>query len=140
MKAQVKLLNEKARLPERAHPTDVGADVFATSIEITGDLVTYGTGISISPPDGYYFELAPRSSICKVDLLLTNSIGQIDPAYTGEVMMKFRITKPVAPKVYNVGDKIGQLILHKCEYADFEQVTELKNTDRGDGGYGSTGN
>ncbi len=139
MKAQIKLLNNKARLPERAHPTDVGADIFATSVDIAGDLVTYGTGIAITPPEGYYFELAPRSSICKKDLLLTNSIGQIDPAYTGEVMMKFRITKPFSPKLYDVGEKIGQLILRKCEYADFEQVSELATTDRGDGGYGSTG-
>lgn len=153
MKIRFKKLTENAVIPTKAHPTDAGFDLTATSMHIDAHgAIVYGTGIAIELPEGYCATVHPRSSIAKYDLVLSNSVGLIDCHYRGEIMAKF---KPVAkaypfrdrvrqdwridPKVYNIGDRIAQLVLHIVPQAEFVESDELTSTDRGEGGYGSTG-
>ena len=111
-----------------------------TRFEVTnGELFTYHTDIAVEIPDGHVGLLFPRSSIYKQDLLLTNSVGVVDSGYRGEVMFKF---KPIAYEVkqhYQVGDRIGQLIIIPYPYIEFVEAEELSDSERGEGGYGSSG-
>ena len=159
MKVKIKKLNPNAVVPTKAHPTDAGFDLTATSrtIDQYGNIV-YGTGLSFEIPEGYVGKLYPRSSICKYDIVLSNSTGIIDSGYRGEVMAKFKMaieagmlikenvgehyfpmTNFAKGRVYNIGDRIAQLIIEKSEPIELEEATELSTTDRGTGGYGSSG-
>lgn len=152
MKVKIKKLNDKAVIPAYAHSTDAGMDLVATSKELDeyGNVV-YGTGLAFEIPDGYVGLVFPRSSNCKKDLLLTNSVGVIDSGYRGEVTFKFRPHTEVAldgisisnfgtQAQYKVGERVGQIIIMPYPHIEFEEVEELGESDRGTGGYGSTGN
>lgn len=90
-------------------------------------------------PQGYAGFVFPRSSISKTGHFLKNSVGVIDSGYRGEI--KLRMSIPVGSEnEYKVGDKIGQLIIIKLPWVEIEEVKELSDTDRGQGGFGSTGN
>ena len=80
----------------------------------------------------------PRSSNAKKDLILSNSVGVLDSNYRGEVMLKFKPQKQ-GGKMYEVGDRIGQIIIMPYPHIEFKEVEELSETNRGDGGFGSTG-
>jgi len=141
---KVKRLVPEARMPERAHEGDKGADVFATSKQIvamtdTKDVLCYGTGLALEIPMGYSVELRPRSSVYKTGMNLCNSIGTIDAGYRGEVKAMFYADH--CSKPYNVGDKIAQLVVPEClsTEVEFVEVDELATSDRGEGGFGSTG-
>lgn len=124
---------------------DAGIDLVATSrsYDEHGNVV-YGTNRAFEIPQGYVGLLYPRSSNSKQDLMLSNSVGVIDSGYRGEVMFKFKRT-PVyrenepAPTYYEPGDRIGQLIIMPYPKVVFEEVQTLSNSERGAGGYGSTG-
>lgn len=141
---KVKRLVPEARVPERAHEGDKGADIFATSKRIvamteTKDVLCYGTGLALEIPMGYSVELRPRSSVYKTGMSLCNSIGTIDAGYRGEVKAMFYADH--CSKPYNVGDKIAQLVVPEClaTEVEFVEVEELQDSERGDGGFGSTG-
>ena len=140
MKIKFKKLSPIAVVPSKAHASDAGFDLTCTRFEVTnGELFTYHTDIAVEIPDGHVGLLFPRSSIYKQDLLLTNSVGVVDSGYRGEVMFKF---KPIAYEVkqhYQVGDRIGQLIIIQYPYIEFVEAEELSDSDRGAGGYGSSG-
>jgi dUTP pyrophosphatase len=89
-------------------------------------------------PEGYVGLVFPRSSICKQDLILSNCVGVIDSGYRGEVMLKFKTTENFA-RLYEVGDRIGQIIIMPYPQITLNEVEELSETERGNGGYGSTG-
>lgn len=91
MKIKIKKLSSDAVMPTKAHPTDAGFDLVATSrnIDDYGNLV-YGTGLAFEIPEGYVGFLFPRSSISKKNLILTNSVGVLDCHYPGEVTFKFK--------------------------------------------------
>ena len=140
MEVKIKKLNENAVIPRYAHHTDAGLDLVAVSKskDRDGNFV-YGTGLAFEIPDGHVGLLFPRSSIYKQDLFLTNSVGVIDSGYRGEVMFKF---KPIASEVkhhYQVGDRIGQLIIIPYPNVEFVEADELSDSERGEGGYGSSG-
>ena len=144
IKVKIKRLSEDSKIPQYAHPTDAGVDLYATGVEYdsTSEIVSYNTGIALEIPEGYVGLICPRSSIYKYDLQLANSIGVIDSSYRGEIKFKFRATFiPISrlTKLYNIGDRIGQLIIIQYPKVEFEEVDELQSTDRGDGGFGSTG-
>lgn len=144
MTLKVKRLSEKAVLPVRAHNGDAGYDLTATRIttEINecGQLtLVYHTDIAIELPEGYFAVLVPRSSIANKSLMLTNCIGVIDNGYRGEIMGKFRSTTDVVPAVYKEGERFAQLIILPSITFDVEEAETLTETDRGEGGYGSTG-
>lgn len=132
--------------------------------------VSYGTGLAISVPEGHVGLLFPRSSNCKKDLLLSNAVGVLDSSYTGEVFFKYKPSavfydKSEAPEgklgsdtlfaetvalpimenwmttqIYEIGDRIGQLIVIPYPTMEIEEVEELSTTERGTDGWGSTGN
>lgn len=138
MKIRFKKLSVNAVAPHRAHASDAGFDLVAvTCIEDNDGNVVYGTGLAVEIPEGHMGLLFPRSSNAKQHLLLCNSVGVIDSGYRGEMMFKF---KPVGgTKRYAVGDRVGQLIIMPYPAVEFEECDELSDTERGDGGYGSTG-
>lgn len=143
MQVKIKRLNDKAILPTKAHATDAGYDLYATSCDISvpDRLASYGTGIAVEIPQGYVGLVFPRSSICKQHLSLSNSVGVIDSGYRGEIMAKFNLLSDGSDSysVYNVGDRIAQLIIMPYPEVTFEEVDELSDSDRGEGGYGSSG-
>lgn len=143
MQVKIKRLIDKAILPTKAHATDAGYDLYATSCDISvpDRLATYGTGIAVEIPQGYVGLVFPRSSICKQHLSLSNSVGVIDSGYRGEIMAKFNLLSDGSDtfSVYNVGDRIAQLIIMPYPEVTFAEVDVLSESDRGEGGYGSSG-
>lgn len=152
MKVKIKKLSENAVMPSKAHASDAGFDLVATSRTMDSNgAVVYGTGLAFEIPEGYVGLLFPRSSNVKKDLLLSNSVGVIDSGYRGEVMLKFKPSWRACQcateafflesgdVLYEVGDRIGQLIIMPIPDIEFEEADELTETDRGEGGYGSSG-
>lgn len=130
-------------LPVRAHDTDAGYDIVCTrltqELDEAGKVVlVYHTDVAVELPQGMVGFLLMRSSVSKKSIMLTNCVGTIDPGYRGELMMKFKLTTDALPRVYQIGDKIGQLVVVPYYKAAPVFVEELSNTDRGENGYGST--
>ena len=149
MKVRIKKLEEGAIVPSYSKPGDAGLDL--TAIEISKDNVgniTYHTGLAIEIPEGYVGLLFPRSSVSKKQLFLTNSVGVIDSGYRGEIMAKFKpvvgsyetILELFKSNEYEVNDRVVQLIILPYPQIEFEEVEELSSSERGHGGFGSTGN
>jgi dUTP pyrophosphatase len=137
---KIKKLNPNAVIPSYSKSGDAGMDLTAVSIDYDGDTnVVYGTGLSMEIPNGYVGLVFPRSSNSKKDLYLTNHVGVIDSGYRGEIMLKFRKTKEVIPRYYEVGDRVGQIIILPYPTIKFVESEELSSTERGEGGFGSTG-
>lgn len=153
MKVNVKKLDSNAVLPTYAKHGDAGMDLTATSkwYDDSGN-VCYGTSLAFEIPVGYVGLLFPRSSNTKKDLILGNSVGVIDSGYRGEVVFKFKRNmnvdkfenavktnnKFITLDEYQVGDRIGQIIIMPYPQVEFNLVDELSTTDRGIGGFGST--
>ena len=137
MKVKIRKLHSSAVIPDYAKSGDAGMDLAAVWQKQELDLITYGTGLAVEIPMGYVGLLFPRSSVYKAKMFLTNCVGVIDSGYRGEIMMKFEMTDSNA--MYKVGDRIGQIIILPYPLVEFEEVAELSNSDRGEGGYGSTG-
>jgi dUTP pyrophosphatase len=133
---KIKKLHKDAVIPTKAHATDAGCDLYATSCHYDNGLIIYGTGIAVEIPEGYVGLVFPRSSIANTHLTLSNSVGVIDSGYRGEVMAKFR---KGGTRGYDVGDRIAQLIILPYPEVVFEEADELSESDRGTGGYGSSG-
>lgn len=141
MKVKIKKLDQKAVLPKYAKKGDAGMDLTATSKWYDDDNnVCYGTGIAMEIPQGYVGLVFPRSSNAKQDLILSNSVGVIDSGYRGEITFKFKLVEDRhLAKDYNVGDRVGQIIIMPYPIIEFVEVSKLSETDRGKGGYGSSG-
>lgn len=140
LKVKVKRLCDGAVLPSRAHESDAGFDLVAVSVDEDRKrgIVTYGTGIAVEIPEGHVGLLFPRSSVYRHQLQLANGVGVIDAGYRGEVMLKYRIVQPHISR-YGIGDRVGQLVVLELPKVSIEEVGELDGSDRGDGGFGSTG-
>lgn len=163
MKVRFKKLHPDAVVPFKKYPEDFCYDVVATSEEeIAPNVWKYGIGLAFEiegKPDDLVVEnefgkellripqgrdwnvsidLRPRSSIYKTGMVLSNSVGTVDDLYRGEVSAIFYHVFPEMPR-YRVGDRIGQIKLGITLPLEFEEVDELGETARGDGGYGSTG-
>ena len=137
MKVKIKKLHKDAVIPKYARQGDAGLDLTAVDIEIDGDILTYKTGLAIELPFWHVGLLFPRSSVYKTGQSLTNCVGVIDSGYRGEIMMKFTLSPH--GKEYEIGDRIGQLIIMPYPRIDFVETDELTSSERGTGGYGSTG-
>lgn len=138
---EIKKLSKTAMVPTRANRTDAGLDLYADQdLKLSpGEWKIVKTGIAIALPNGYAGLVLPRSGLAaKAGLTIMNSPGLIDPAYRGEVGV---ILTNLGKKVFNVesGMRIAQLLITKFEPASLKEVVELDKTDRGDGGFGSTG-
>lgn len=145
MKVKIKKLHPDAIIPTYANPGDAGMDLTATGIAFTPSYIAYKTGLAFEIPEGYVGLLFPRSSNSKKQLLLTNSVGVLDSGYRGEVEFRFKVVgNGVTPEgdldTYNVGDRIGQIIILPYPQVTFEEVEELTESERGEEGFGSSGN
>jgi dUTP pyrophosphatase len=144
MTINYKKLDPRAVTPVRATKGSAGYDLtctrITTEINECGQLVlVYHTDLALEIPEGYEGQLRPRSSISKKSLRMCNAPGTIDSDYRGEVTAKFVSTTDVIPAVYKEGERFCQLVIKKVEDADFVESEELSATERGEGGYGSTG-
>ena len=140
MKVKIKLLNNQATKPTYAKESDAGLDLVATTIiNETPTQITYGLGIAMEIPEGMVGLVFPRSSVRNYDLLLTNSVGVIDAGYRGELQATFHKTLGISSKVYEVGDRVCQIIIVPHPVIQLQVVDELSESARGKGGFGSTG-
>lgn len=131
---------EDVLVPQYQNSLDAGIDLTAATVKSESDTqITYGTGLRLDIPEGYLGNIYPRSSIRKKDLTLSNSVGVIDAGYKGEIMATFNKTlRGFEGNFYNIGDRICQLIIMPYPKVYFTyQFNE--ESDRGQGGFGSTG-
>ncbi len=138
---KVKLLNEVARVPEYAREGDAGLDLFSTSSTTIqpGESALIATGISIQLPPGTEAQVRPRSGLAlKHQVTVLNSPGTIDCGYRGEVGV-ILINHGKQPFEVQIGMKIAQMVVKPVLSVKVHQVDELDETDRGTGGFGSTG-
>ena len=137
MKIKVKKLHPDAVIPFYAKDGDAGMDLTAIDVSADEGTITYKTGLAIEIPRWHVGLLFPRSSVYKTGQSLTNCVGVIDSGYRGEIMMKFTLSR--FQREYDIGDRVGQLIIMPYPMIEFVEAEELTETDRGDGSYGSTG-
>jgi dUTP pyrophosphatase len=158
---KIMLLHPNAVMPTKANPGDAAFDLTATSQGykegfIANGFIEYGLGIASEIPEGWAAFIYPRSSNSGKDLLLCNSVAVIDSSYRGEWKVRFRIQQafdeaegmvPVGacpllcfpPKLYSVGDRVAQVIFQKLPEVTLTQAGSLSETERGTGGFGSSG-
>ena len=147
LKIKIKKLVNDAVIPTYSKDGDAGLDLVATSALVYNDYIEYGTGLAIEIPKGYVGLIFPRSSIYKTSTILSNSVGVIDSGYRGEIKFKFYAktardcngTLYSIDDCYEVGNRIGQLIIMPYPQIEFEEAEELSETERNDGGFGSSG-
>ncbi len=132
--------HKDAILPSRVHEADVGYDLTAIRKHkvLQNGVTLYDTGLAITPPPGFYIEIVPRSSISKTGYMLANSVGTIDPNYTGNLYIALVKVVPDSPEISLPFTKC-QFLLRKAYYGVIKEVDHLDLTDRGTGGFGSTG-
>jgi dUTP pyrophosphatase len=154
MEVRIKKLHPNAVIPTYAKPGDAGMDLVATSIiSDTPEQITYGMGIALEIPEGFVGLIFPRSSVRKTGLQLSNSVGVCDSGYRGELQATFnkifgsermydevKIKEIQSNEYYKVGDRIAQIMIIPHPPIEFVEVDELSDSERGEGGFGSTGN
>ena len=141
---EVKIVNKSNhRLPEYATVDSAGMDLKANIDEpfVLGPLERQivPTGIHIQLPTGYEAQIRPRSGLAaKHGISVCNTPGTIDPDYTGEIKV-ILINLSNEKFVVNPGERIAQMVISKYEKIEWKEVAELAPTERGEGGFGSTG-
>lgn len=146
MKVKVKKLHENAVIPSKTYPNDFCYDCVAVSEEeVAPNVWKYGLGLAFQLEKCpsmistvFSIDARPRSSVWKTGMVLSNCVGTIDEGYIGEVSAVFYHVMPNMPR-YKVGDRVCQIKLGATEMLQFVEVESLETTDRGAGGYGSTG-
>lgn len=137
---KVKLMNEYAQLPTRGSKDAAGLDLYCPfHIKVPADSQKkIPLGIAVEIPQGHMGLLVPRSSMSKTPLRCANSVGIIDADYRGELSIAY---ENISCSDYTIfrGDRIAQLIIVPIAIVDVEEAQALSETERGDGGYGSTG-
>jgi dUTP pyrophosphatase len=129
-------------LPERAHPGDAGADLFAAQdVELApGQRAVVPTGIAIALPDGYAAFVHPRSGLAaRHGVTIVNAPGTVDAGYRGEIRVTLLNTDADRPVSFRRGDRIAQLVVQRVERPVFHEVERLPGSARGAAGFGSTG-
>lgn len=144
LNVKVKKVLPNAVMPEFGTAGAAGADLTAATetlkTDLTGPVAEYDTGLAFEIPPGYVGLVFPRSSVTtKTTLMLGNCVGVIDSDYRGTVKFQYRQINPIAGRKYKVGERIGQIIIVPYPKVSFEEVTELSDSTRGTGGFGSTG-
>lgn len=139
----IQILNDLAKVPTYGSEEAAGADLYAATnydIEIRPhETVKIGTGIAIAVPRGYYGGIYARSGLAtKQGLRPANCVGVVDSDYRGEVIVALH-NDTDEPQWIPAGSRIAQLLIQPVMRTDFNIVDELNNTERGNGGFGSTG-
>lgn len=139
MKLKIKKLHPDAKLPSYAHPYDAGMDLFAladTEI-LPGQTAKIRSGLAFEVPDGYVGLCWDKSGVSTNHRIKTLA-GVLDSGYRGELLMAV-INLSSEPYTFKKGEKVLQMLIQKVEQPDIEEVQELSDTERGEGGFGSTG-
>ena len=135
----IKILDPKAVLPVKAHEDDAGLDLVAITKNITRKgYLEMGTGLAINIPKGHVGLIFPRSSISDKNMSLTNAVGVIDSGYSGEVKFRFKGSNG-GVGAYNVGDRVGQLLVMAYPKIKIVEVSDLPESERGESGFGDSG-
>jgi len=142
MKIKFKKLHELAQPPSRANDGDAGFDLKAIALEYptegdSGLYIQARTGLSFEIPKGYVGLVFPRSSISKTRHSLRNAVGVIDSGYRGEVNLRF--SHDQSNTAYKMGDKVGQIVFLKLPNIELIESESLSSSQRGTGGFGSSG-
>jgi dUTP pyrophosphatase len=138
LKIKLQKVTEDARMPIKGSEHAAAYDVYAHSITETGGKVKVGLGFKTEIPKGYKGIIVPRSNLTKFNWVLNNSYGVIDSDYRGEWMAIFTgLSEELFP--YSVGDRVAQIYFEEVLPISFDVVPELEQSERGDGGFGSTG-
>ena len=146
MKVKFKKLNPRAQLPSYAYPGDSGMDLHVcfgkkgTEISLRrSEVILVPTGLSMELPPGYEAQIRPKSGLAiSSSITVLNSPGTIDFAYRGEICIII-INHASWSFTIKDGMKIAQMVIKPIEQAEIEEVQELSNTERGEGGFGSSG-
>lgn len=141
MKVKIKKIHKDAVVPKYAHEGDAGVDFFAVTKHSLkpGERCLVGTGLSFEFPIGYELQIRPRSGLAlKKGISIVNTPGTLDAGYRGELGIII-INHGQEDFEINPGDKIAQGVFNKIEISEFEEVEELSGSDRGEGGFGSSG-
>lgn len=158
---KVKKISDTATIPTKALPNDAAWDLFANRITVQDGCLVYHLGVAVTPPEGYFIAIVPRSSISKTRYMFANSFGVVDPNYTGELQFRVAVKGSkvidkshedddfmhieslekncLVEKPFNIGDRVAQMFLLPIVQSEIVVVDELDNTDRGANGFGSTG-
>lgn len=137
MKIKIKKLHPEAVIPAYAKDGDAGMDLTAVSMEyLDNEHVKYNFGIAIEIPKGFVGLVFPRSSCFKQRQILSNAVGIIDSGYRGEISA---VMIGTSVESYGKGDRIAQILILPYPEVEFELTEELSETERGSGGYGSSG-
>ena len=138
----VRRLDPEVPLPAYAHPGDAGVDLVTTvdAVVAPGERVLLPTGIAIALPEGYAAFVHPRSGLAvRHGVSLVNAPGTVDAGYRGEIKVSVINHDPREPVTLRRGDRIAQLVVQRVEHAVFHEVEALPGSDRGEGGFGSSG-
>ena len=139
---KIKLLDKSLPVPAYAHKTDAGIDLYSAidCVLKPYDRKLIPSGIKLAIPEGYAGFVQPRSGLAiKNGISLVNSPGLIDSGYRGEIcIIMINLDKEIDFTIKK-GDKICQLVIKKVEQANLIEVEDLDDSDRGEGGFGSTG-
>ncbi len=141
---KIKKMHPNAKIPSYAYNGDGCVDLFAVDkpvrvLDRNGYRLRYRTGIAVEIPEGHVGLIFPRSSIStKTGLDMSNAVGVLDQNFRGEITAVFNVLQPTGV-IYEEGQAIGQLMVLPYPKLTFTEVTELSKTDRGEGGFGSSG-
>jgi len=140
MKLKVKKMSDTAILPTAGSKEAAGLDLYADKVEEFSDHFKIYTGISVQPDAGHFSFLLARSSLHKKGLMLFNSVGLIDRDYSGEVIgLLYKTNSYKEENKPAIGERLFQLVVQKQPEVTIEVVNSLDDTDRGGGGFGSSG-
>lgn len=144
-RVEVKVFREDdtVELPTYAKDGDACMDVYVHHVENKPDgRIVYHTGLHFRLPEDYEMEIRPRSSNTKTHAVMQNAPGTLDEGYTGELMIVHRRMDKYDDPEYQVGERVAQILIRHRERIIWQEVTtqeELGTTERGAGGFGSTG-
>jgi len=144
VKVNIKKLTDTAKIPTRGTAYAAGYDLYA-DIDESVDILPHetckiSTGLAVEIPEGYFGAIFARSGMAvKKDLVPANAVGVIDADYRGDIVVALHNNSNTSVRTVNPGDRIAQLVILPFLEVEFNQVDELQETDRGDGGFGSTG-
>ena len=140
---KVRVFREKSDLPLPSYATEFSSGVdlrsFENAILNPGERLAVGTGMRIEIPEGYECQIRPRSGLAlKHGVTVLNAPGTIDADYRGEIRV-ILVNLGESPFQIEKGDRIAQMVLASVKRINWEETPELGTTDRGNGGFGSTG-
>lgn len=142
IEVKIKKLDPSAVIPRYAKPGDAGMDLTGIDRKFvdTGKYgyIEYDTGLAMAIPDGYVGLIFPRSSISETGLILANCVGVVDSKYRGSIKCRFKYIPDT--ELYMPGDRVAQIIILPYPEVQFLETQELDETERGEGGFGSTNN